>query len=300
MSAPRERTVTVNGQPCRVWEMGRGEPLGYLAGFAGLPRWPEVLTRLADHRRVIAPSLPGFPGAVGHTVLDNHLDWLLATQELLSKAGLAGADLMGASVGGALAADVAACWPGLVRRLILLAPLGLYDAALPMLDVFAVPPRALAQTLCAQPAVFQALTATPPGEPEAEWQIVQTRALEASARLLWPLGDTRLAKRLGRITAPTLILWGSADRVVAPELAKRFAEGISGKTRLQTIESAGHLADLDAPGAVAKAVLRFLGSGETRRPAPQRAKPAKRRSAASARKAAPRAKSGGTSERRGR
>jgi pimeloyl-ACP methyl ester carboxylesterase len=231
--------------------------------------------------------------------LDSHLDWLLATQELLSKAGLAGADLMGASVGGALAADVAACWPGFVRRLVLLAPLGLYDAALPMADVFAIPPRSLAQTLCAQPAVFQAFTATPLGEPEAEWQIVQTRALEASARLLWPLGDTRLAKRLGRVTAPTLILWGSADRVVAPALAGRFAEGIAGKTRVQTIEGAGHLVDLDAPGAVAAAVLRFLGASGTRGPAPKPAKSAQRRPAGSARKAKPRTRSRAAARRRG-
>ncbi|HUJ76459.1 MAG TPA: alpha/beta hydrolase, partial [bacterium] len=65
MTGPRERTVQVNGQPCRVWEMGRGQPLGYLAGYGGFTKWPPVLSLLAERRRVIVPSLPGFPGGRG-------------------------------------------------------------------------------------------------------------------------------------------------------------------------------------------------------------------------------------------
>ena len=57
------------------------------------------------------------------------------------------------------------------------------------------------------------------------------RALEAAARLLWPIGDRGLAKRLHRITAPTLLLWGSEDRIVPASYAKRFAAGIAGRTR---------------------------------------------------------------------
>ena len=126
MSEPNERTVEVNGEPCRVWEKGEGEKLGFLAGIGGLPRWTPFLDRLAERCHVIAPSLPGFPGALGHTELDSQLDWVLATHDALQGAGLDGADLIGVSVGGALAADVAAIWPGMVRRLVLIAPLGLF------------------------------------------------------------------------------------------------------------------------------------------------------------------------------
>ena len=66
---------------------------------------------------MIVPSLPGFPGATGHTELDTHLDWVLAVRQLLDKAGLAGADLVGASVGGSFAAEMAAIFPGHVRKL---------------------------------------------------------------------------------------------------------------------------------------------------------------------------------------
>ena len=289
MSGPRERTVRVNGQPCRVWELGRGEPLGFLAGYGGLTQWPPVLSLLAERRRVIVPSLPGFPGALGHDLLDTHLDWLLATFDLLEQAGLAGADLVGVSVGGALAADVAACWPGFVRRLVLLSPLGLFDPALPTLDVSGVAARALPETLCVRPQAYLSQATPPPGADALEWQIVQTRAMEAASRLLWPLGDTRLARRLGRIQAPTLIVWGAADRVVPPQYAQRFAQGIGGRTRVIIIPNAGHLAGLDEPELVARAVLRFVEAG----PAAAQAARTTR-----AKKPAPRSKAGRSTQRK--
>lgn len=255
-----ERTVEVNGKPCRVWEKGEGEPLGFLAGLGGLQQWPPLLEKLSGHRRVIAPSLPGYPGGIGHNLLDSQLDWVLAAQELLEAAGLKGADLVGVSVGGSLAAEVAAIWTEMVKRLVLVAPLGLYDEALPVLDVFALAPRTLPQTLCADPAQFiqfAQLAEAPEGTDPVEWQIEQVRAGEAAARMLWPLCNTRLEKRLPRIRNSTLILWGDNDQVIAPGYARRFAAAMTGKTEVRIIKGAGHLADLDAPEEVGEAVLAF-------------------------------------------
>src|SRR5215468_1585750 len=119
---PRERQVAVNGEPCRVWEAGEGEPVGFLPGLGGLPRWSPVLERLSERRRVIAPSLPGFPGALGYERLDGLADWVTATLDLLEASGIAGADLIGASLGGLLAAEAAAFSRATVRRLVLVAP----------------------------------------------------------------------------------------------------------------------------------------------------------------------------------
>src|SRR5438876_83598 len=108
--------------------MGSGPKLGFLAGLGGLPRWIPFLDALARERTVIVPSLPGFPGGErGHSVLDNHLDWVVAAHRLIQLAGLDGADLAGSSVGGSLAAEIAAIWPSAVRRLALVAPFGLFD-----------------------------------------------------------------------------------------------------------------------------------------------------------------------------
>jgi len=258
MTEPVARTVEVNGRPCRVWEAGRGETLGVLGGLVGFPRWSPFLEALAAHRRVIVPSLPGFPGGLGHEALDDLPDWVSATLDLLEASGLEGADLAGISVGGALAAEVAAFSHATVRRLVLVSPLGLFDEGEPVADVWAQRMPDVAKLLVARPERLAAELAAPAGVDPLEWQIEMTRASEAAARLLWPTLDVGLRKRLHRITAPTLLLWGGDDRVVPGSDAKRFADAIRGPVTQRTIEGAGHLADVDAPAAVAREVQEFL------------------------------------------
>ena len=92
MSAPglTERTVRVQGEDVRVWEKGQGEPLGYFAGLGGLLEWTPFLDELAKRRRVIVPSLPGFPGGGQlHRKLDGLADWVICTLDILEAAGLA-------------------------------------------------------------------------------------------------------------------------------------------------------------------------------------------------------------------
>lgn len=259
MSQPTSSTVEVNGFPCRVWTKGSGPKVGFLAGLGGLPRWIPFLDRLAETRTVIAPSLPGYPGALGHTVLDTHLDWVLAVRQLLDKAGLAGADLVGASAGGAFAAEMAAIFPDKVAKLVLIAPFGLFDEAEPAADPWAQRRDDVASVMCAEAANWQSLVAPPQGANSVEWPIEMTRAMEAAARAFWPLGSTRLEKRLGLIAAPTLVLRGAADRVLPPSYAGKFAAGIGGHATVKTIAGAGHLAYLDRPDKVAEAVLGHLG-----------------------------------------
>ena len=250
--------VEINGHPCRVWEKGSGEPLGVLPGIGGAPRWTPFMEALSDTRRVIVPSLPGFPGSLGHDVLDCHLDWMIASNELLVGAGLEGADLVGISVGGAIAADAVAIWPTLARRLVLISPYGLFDEDDPVADPFAARPTDMGLCLCTEADAYVRVFGVPDDEDRVEWLVTLSRAQEAAARILWPLGDTRLGKRLHRIDAPTLLLWGDRDQVVPSSYAERFADSISGDTRIETIAGAGHLADIDQPAATAAAIQQFL------------------------------------------
>ena len=258
MSEPEVSTVDINGFPTRVWRKGSGAPIGFLAGFGGLPRWIPFLDRLAERRTVIVPSLPGFPGGDrGHSLLDTHLDWLLAVRQLIQAAGLQGADLAGSSVGGSMAAEMAALWPESVRRLALIAPFGLYDEADPPLDPWAQRADQVPGLMCADPESWRALKAVPEGANSVEWPIEQTRAIEAAARIFWPLGNTRLEKRLPLIKAPTLLLWGEQDRIMPRSYADNFAAAIKGKTELKVISGAGHLAELDKPEETASAILEW-------------------------------------------
>jgi pimeloyl-ACP methyl ester carboxylesterase len=259
MSEPSTTTIEINGYSCRIWTAGNGPKLGFLAGFGGLPHWVPFLDELAQERTVIVPSLPGFPGGErGHVALDSHLDWLVATRQLLEGAGLAGADLAGSSVGGSLAAEVAALWPAMVNRLALIAPFGLFDEKDPATDPWAQRPGDVAGLFCADPKNWEMLKAEPEGHNDPEWPIEQVRASEAAARIFWPLGNTKLEKRLPLITAPTLLVWGSDDKLMPRSYADKFAAGIKGKTEIKVIPGAGHLAELDKPDETAAAILGWM------------------------------------------
>ncbi|MFZ1101580.1 MAG: alpha/beta fold hydrolase [Hyphomicrobiaceae bacterium] len=260
MTQPEASTVDINGFATRVWRKGSGPRIGFLAGYGGLPKWIPFLDRLAESRTVVVPSLPGFPGGDrGHTVLDTHLDWVLAVRDLIDKAGLAGADLVGSSVGGSFAAEVAAIWPDKVERLALIAPFGLYDANAPAADPWAQRADEVPALMTALPEVYKTLKEMPAGGNAVEWPIEQTRAAEAAARVFWPLGNTRLERRLPLIKAATLVLWGEQDRLLPRSYANVIAGAIGARAEIRLIAAAGHLAELDEPDAVAAAILDFMG-----------------------------------------
>jgi pimeloyl-ACP methyl ester carboxylesterase len=260
MSAPSERRVEVAGGACRIWEKGEGEPLAVLPGLGGCPRWTPFLDALAQDRRVVVVSLPGFPGSDDHhRLLDGHLDWVAATLDLLEAAELAGADLVSASVGGMLAAEVAALAPGFVRKLVLTSSFGLYDEAMQGENVFAaLPGEALAIQTEQQDRYHEVFD--PPEDPEesAEWQLRQYRASEAAARIVWPFGERGLAKRLHRIRIPVLLLWGEKDRIVPAGYAKLFAQGLAGSVETKILPGAGHQLWIDEPESAAAAIRSFL------------------------------------------
>jgi pimeloyl-ACP methyl ester carboxylesterase len=256
LSPPSTREIKVGGLTSRVFEKGEGEALVFLAGLCGLTRWTPCLDALAAGRRVVVPALPGFPGGTGHDQLDSTLDWVMATLDLIEAVDGVGADWMGVSIGGTLAAEAAAA-SGACRRLVLVAPLGLFDEADPVTDVWAQRPGAQAGVLAARPE--SARYFTPDADDAIEQQVLMARANEAAARLLWPTTDTGLSRRLHRIHAPTLLLRGTADAVLPASYMERMVAGIAADVQRGTIPRAGHLADLDEPAAVAEQVLDFLG-----------------------------------------
>jgi abhydrolase domain-containing protein 6 len=251
--------VDVNGEPCRVWRKGSGPAVGYLPGFGGLPKWIPFLDKLAEHFEVVAPSIPGFPGADGFRTLDSHVDWVVAVREVLDGAGLSdGAMLIGSGPGGAFAAEAAAIWPASVSRLVLIAPWGIYDKTTPMADPWATLPTTVGAMVTAHAETWDEMKAMPEGANSVEFPIEQTRVLEATARAFWPLGDSGLAKRLHRITCPTLLLWGKEDQVLAPAHAENFTSRLGNGAKVTVVPDAGHIAELDQPDAVATAIIDFL------------------------------------------
>jgi pimeloyl-ACP methyl ester carboxylesterase len=83
-------------------------------------------------------------------------------------------------------------------------------------------------------------------------------AQACTGKFVWPLPDRGLKRRIHRIAAPTLIVWGEGDRIAGPGYAEEFAKRIGG-ARIAMIGKAGHLPHLEQPEAVTKAVLDFIG-----------------------------------------
>lgn len=260
VSAPETRSLELpGGHRAQVWEKGSGPTLGFLGGLVGLPRWPDLLERLAARHRVVAPALPGSFGAESFRQLDDLADWVSATLDLLDAANLVGVDLVGASLGATLAAEVAAFSPASVERLVLISPFGLFDPEEPVADPWAVRKNEWNALVSSEPDNLEAFLSRPEGVDEVEWEVQRTRCQEASARLLWPTGDLGIAKRLHRIRAATLLVWGEADQLLPQAYADRFARGIAGETAIRRIAGAGHTAELDRPQQVAQAIADFLG-----------------------------------------
>ena len=263
---PHETTLTVGGHPVRVFDAGTGvgPAAVFFAGIGGLPRWIPFLDRLAEHRRVIVPSLPGFPGAAEFRHLDSLLDWIVHAVETLEALDESPVDLIGSSVGGALAAEVAALAGGLVNRLVLIAPFGVYDEADPAADLWAqVPgPESIPNLVCEHPDNWKAAWQLPEGAQAIDFQVMHLRAMEAAARLLFPFGDTGVVSRLHRVGHPALLLRGDKDRVLPASYNERFRAALAGPVRSATVADAGHLAELDAPDETARQIHAFLTDQE--------------------------------------
>lgn len=258
-----EQTISLRGGAFEVLvaEAGDGRPTLYLHGELPPPAWLPWMDRLATDRRLIAPRHPGFAGASGLEQLDNLFDLLVYYLDFLDAEGLDSFDLIGESFGGMLAAELAALVPGRIRRLVLVAPLGLWLNESPVADVFGLGGSDLHQISWADPAdpVAQAF-APDQGEDvdRLRWHLERLRALGAAGKFLWPIPERGLRKRLHRIAAPTLLLWGAEDQIVPPPYGRAFQAQIRGSELIE-VPGAGHFPLLEQPEASLEAIRRFLG-----------------------------------------
>ena len=102
---------------------------------------------------------------------------------------------------------------------------------------------------------FFELAAEPEARVEAQASFIWSQA--CTGKFVWPIPDRGLKKRIHRIAAPTLIIWGAADNVIAPDYAREFANRIAA-ARIELIDDAGHLPHLERPDEVARLVNGFL------------------------------------------
>ncbi|MGZ4762132.1 MAG: alpha/beta fold hydrolase [Ilumatobacteraceae bacterium] len=227
--------------------------LVYLFGIAGHAELSPAMRAVEQAGwDVVVPSVPGFDGVPGFQPRDEYLDWLTTFWDSLDATGALPCPVVGASVGGMIAAELAALRPEAVTGVALLAPFGIADAANPGFNIYGTPGPERMGHLFAKgvPEAFAKRFAHL-GDEEAP--VASYLSDMAAANILWPFGERGLAKRLHRIAAPRLTLWGDLDEV--NPVSNSAAWGGA-----QIIAGAGHLLEWDAPDQVAAAVLEFVSS----------------------------------------
>ena len=258
----RERTVAIRDGAVafRVLTAGAGAPLVYFHSFHERGGgWSPFLDRLAQHFTVHAPLHPGVQGSTGVETLDDLFDLTLAYDELLGALDLPRAHLLGHFFGGMIAAEIAAVFPARAARLVLVSPLGLWRDDAPTADVAILPADELPAVLWADPASEVArrwidLPASEADNVAAQIESIQRRA--AMSKFVWPIPDKGARKRLHRIAAPTLVLWGEADRANPVVYAEEWQRRIKGAA-LRLLPG-GHMAIHEAPDVAAAAIAEFL------------------------------------------
>ena len=252
---------TIGGVTLRVVTAseGPGVPLLYLHGFEHHPGEASFLQTLGAGRRVIAPEHPGYGESTGTEELEDVLDIVLFYREFVESLGVDQVDVVGHCLGGMLAAELAAISPHAVRRLVLVAPYGLWLVAPEAVDPFTLAPRELAiakwhdpELAATEPSIFQ----KDPSDP-ALASIVRSQNLAIAAKYLWPFPDRGLRRRLRHIKAKSLIVHGESDGLLPVEYAHEFTRLIP-DARLEEFAEAGHLPLVERETEACAAVLAFL------------------------------------------
>jgi pimeloyl-ACP methyl ester carboxylesterase len=258
-SEPREEIVTVGGLKIPTLIGGAGDPLLVLHGAGGHRGWRRWMAAVARDFTVFAPTHPGFGAS-------DAADWMETVGDLarfylwfLDEAGLTRVHLLGHSLGGWTAAELAVMNPRVLDRLVLVAPTGLKPERGEILDIFYYSPEELVRMTVHDPTTtpeWAELYGTPPTPAQVE---VAIRNREMTARLTWKpyMFNPRLPYFLPRVTTPTLIVWGRQDQIVPVVCGEQYARALP-NARLSVLEQCGHQPPIEHPEAFADLVVQFL------------------------------------------
>ncbi|MGO9343385.1 MAG: alpha/beta fold hydrolase [Acidimicrobiales bacterium] len=249
---------------------GGPAPVVYLHSANGEAAGLAFLERLASGRRVFAPVFPGFGSSEGIEQIEDIEDAAFHVLDVMDRLGLESADLVGMSLGGWMAAELAVRWPGRVRRMALVNPVGLYVEGSPITEIFGRHLDELAGELFADPDFplaqlmrLMAESGRDPGSIPFELVRPYIQAEAATAKIGWNpyLHNPKLAGRLGRITAPTLVVHAVGDGIVPRTHAETYAERIP-RARLTDVQNAAHLAVIERPEELSDLVAAHLDQVE--------------------------------------
>jgi len=255
MSAHSDTFVSVAGCRTHVLRGGKGPPLLFLHGASGGGRWLPFMEQLSQRFDVIAPEHPGFGASDDPPWLDRIDDLAYFYLDLMQALDLEGVHLVGTSLGGWLAAELAIRSTARLQTLTLVCAVGLLANGRPIDDIMRLPPEEHARRFCADEAgARERLEQLKAADPH-----VLARNRATVVRLAWRprFYNPDLGKWLHRIDKPTLLLWGDRDRLVPVEFGHAYAALVPG-ARLEVLANAGHAPYIDQGRAFVAAIERFI------------------------------------------
>lgn len=254
-------SLVVEGVRIDLIERGSGRPLVFLHAENGMMPARAAIDELAKAARVIAPTHPGYGRAEiphGMRTVDDLSYFYL---DFLDRLDLREATVVGVSFGAWIAAAVAVKSTERIEALVLANPVGIKVGGREtrdMPDIFAMLEQEFLALAFADPAAgardYRAMTAD-------ELTVVAGNR-EAAAVYAWSpyMHDPKLKGRLHRIRIPTLVLWGTADRLLAESYGRAFCAAIPGAA-FDSLPGAGHFPHVEKPQAVAERALAFANRG---------------------------------------
>ena len=258
--------LSAHGIELEVLRAGAGHPMLLLHGMTPLDPAAPVVDLLAAHAKIVAPSHPGFGGSPRPAAFDTMYDLVHLYRDLLDHLPHEMVTLLGLSFGGWLAAEIATLGHPRVDALVLVDAVGIKvgDRETPdILDVFNTAPSVVRERTWHDPARwapdFDAMS--------DEALVAHARNRDALCLYAWDpyMYNPQLARWLGRIAVPTLVLWGASDRMVTPAYGRAYSALIPG-ARFELIDAAGHHPHIEQPEAFVERVMSFLGEERPCRP----------------------------------
>lgn len=256
----RLRKLKTRHGETHVLEGGAGSDLMFLHGAGGVIEQDPLLNALAENYHVCAPLLPGYGASDECLEIRDMLDITLHTYDVLEALGLNKPILAGHSMGGMIAAEMAAVNPNEVQKLCLICPAGLWLEEHPIPDIFAMMPYELPGVLFHDVEAGTKMMTAGLDFSNLEFLksflVQNARQLGMAGKILFPIPDRGLRQRLYRIKARTLLIWGDSDKLIVPRYAQEFKNLIA-NCELVSIAEAGHMLPIEKTTQVVAAIRRL-------------------------------------------
>ena len=255
MSGHTETNITVDGCTIRVMRKGAGAPLLFLHGAAGAAAWLPFMEALSHEFDVIVPEHPGFGQSDDPEWLDGIEDLAFFYLDLIAQLGLGPVHLVGTSLGGWIAAEMAVRDCSAIQTLTLVAAAGINVPGVARGDLFMWSPEETARNLF-HDAAWAAKMPLPANDDE---MMVALKTRMTTAKLGWSprMHNPNLRKWLHRIKVPTLVLWGDDDKVLPVEYGPAYRDLIPNAT-LEVIAACGHLPHVEKSEEFTQRTLSFI------------------------------------------